>query len=150
MPIKVGDFNIRDILSYIFKRDIKNKDDTDSSWPYNDKHFKYFVLGRIFRLRKGSHEEQSEGWGKGIKQSLIMSPNTIWADSNSAKKSFVNYIWSRLVFPLGAIVLPLSKLFIACVSRGGKVASCQGVRLLCCHICIPWLHTDNVDSVRGQ
>ena len=55
-----------------------------------------------------------------------MSPNTIWADSNSAKKSFVNYIWSRLVFPLGAIVLPLSKLFIACVSRGGKVASYQG------------------------
>ena len=79
-----------------------------------------------------------------------MSPNTIWADSNSAKKSFVNYIWSRLVFPLGAIVLPLSKLFIAFVSRGGKVARFQGVRLLCCHICIPWLHTDNVDSVRGQ
>ena len=44
--------------------------------------------------------------------------NTIWADSNSAKNSFVNYIWSRLVFPLGAIVLPLSKLFIASVPRG--------------------------------
>ena len=78
-----------------------------------------------------------------------MSPNTIWADSNSAKKSFVNYIWSRLVFPLGAIVLPLSKLFIACVSRGGKVASYQG-----CGYCVATFAyhgcTDNVDSVGNK
>ena len=78
-----------------------------------------------------------------------MSPNTIWADSNSAKKSFVNYIWSRLVFPLGAIVLPLSKLFIACVSRGGKVASYQGcgycVATFAYHDC-----TENVDSVDNK
>ena len=78
-----------------------------------------------------------------------MSPNTIWADSNSAKKSFVNYIWSRLVFPLGAIVLPLSKLFIACVSRGGKVASYQG-----CGYCVATFAyhgcTENVDSVDNK
>ena len=89
------------------------------------------------------------GVGQGHKQSLIMSPNTIWADSNSAKKSFVNYIWSRLVFPLGAIVLPLSKLFIACVSRGGKVASYQG-----CGYCVATFAyhgcTENVDSVDNK
>ena len=65
-----------------------------------------------------------------------MSPNTIWADSNSAKKSFVNYIWSRLVFPLGAIVLPLSKLFIACVSRGGRLPATRGAATV-----LPHLHT---------
>ena len=47
--------------------------------------------------------------------------NTIWANSNSAKNSFVNYIWSRLVFPLGAIVLPLSKLFIGAPCPEGEL-----------------------------
>ena len=85
---------------------------------------------KIFRLTSASWPLR-EGW-------LGISRGWLWViqfgpHSNSAKNSFVNYIWSRLVFPLGAIVLPLSKLFIGAPCPEGELL---GVRLLCIHICM--------------
>ena len=106
-------------------------------------------LGEFFHSEKRSHEEQSEGWGKGISRAWL------WVQIQFGLIQIRPKSLLSIIFGLG-LFFPLVPLFCHCLSflspacpEGGRLPATRG-----CGYCVATFAyhgcTDNVDSVGNK